>query len=54
MVNEGPERQGGVAAVHHYAHAFDGFGRAARGRTSRLWPRGATGRTARGLGFEAK
>lgn len=34
LVNKWSEGEGGVAAVHHYAHAFNGLGRAARGRAT--------------------
>ena len=34
LVDEGPERERGVTAVHHHTHALDGLGRAGGGRTA--------------------
>ncbi len=34
LVNKWPEGEGGVAAVHHYTHAFNGLSRAAWGRAT--------------------
>lgn len=50
LVDKRPERERGVAAVHHHAHALDGLGRAGGGRPAGrgLVPQAQPARPARG------
>lgn len=54
MMNKGPQRKGGVSAVHHHTHALNWLGWAAWGRPPCRRPWGAARRTSGGFGLEAE